>query len=225
MADKPDRTRNTVCLPEMRGARIGLCVATQISRYSARFSTLPGWSSPEQAWAQTQGQLAWYRAMEETGELVQLRTASEGESHAGHWRAATAEEMANLPIGYLLSLEGADSILSRRDLHGRIGVVTRYTRHPRSGRPMALDQTSRLGRVAISDRNKPVVQPPNFCRWCLEVRPRQGRHFPERWWGAGQISDDCCCPLFTAHCCWGRKIPLRKRCTSGSHSRGSASAH
>src|SRR5262249_21620507 len=116
MTDKPDRTRNTVCLPEMRGACIGLCVATQISRYSARVSTLPGWASPEQAWAHTQGQLAWYRTMEEAGELVQLRTASDVEAHAARWRAATPEEMAKLPIGYLLSLEGADSILSWRHL-------------------------------------------------------------------------------------------------------------
>jgi membrane dipeptidase len=116
LTDKPDRARNTVCLPEMRRARIGLCVATQLARFSGRFSKLPGWSSPEQAWAQTQGQLAWYRAMEECGELVQLRTASDVEAHACRWRAATGEEMAKLPIGYLLSLEGADSILSWRHL-------------------------------------------------------------------------------------------------------------
>ncbi len=67
MTDLPDRTRGVVSLPEMRRGRIGLCVATQIARYSARFSSLPGWRSPEQAWAQTQGQLAWYRAMEECG--------------------------------------------------------------------------------------------------------------------------------------------------------------
>jgi membrane dipeptidase len=116
MSDKPDRTRSTICLPEMRRARMGLCVATQIARYSGRFSKLPGWSSPEQAWAHTQGQLAWYRAMEECGEMVQLRTALDVEAHAARWREATAEEMLNLPIGYLLSLEGADSILSWRHL-------------------------------------------------------------------------------------------------------------
>lgn len=116
MSDKPDRTRNTICLPEMRRARMGLCVATQIARYSGRFSKLPGWSSPEQAWAHTQGQLAWYRAMEECGEMVQLRTAPEVEAHAARWRAATPEETVKLPIGYLLSLEGADSILSWRHL-------------------------------------------------------------------------------------------------------------
>ena len=114
MKDLPDRTRNTVCLPEMRRGRIGLCVATQIARYSARFSSLPGWRSPEQAWAQTQGQLAWYRTMEECGELLQLRTGPQVEAHAKLWREA--EDTSKLPIGYLLSLEGADSILSWRHL-------------------------------------------------------------------------------------------------------------
>ena len=106
MKDLPDRTRGVVCLPEMRRGRIGLCVATQIARYSARFSNLPGWRSPEQAWAQTQGQLAWYRAMEECGEIVQLRTWPEVEAHATLWRNATPEATSKLPIGYLLSLEG-----------------------------------------------------------------------------------------------------------------------
>ena len=114
LQDRPDRTRGVVCLPEMRAGRIGVCVATQIARYSGRFSKLPGWSSPEQAWAQTQGQLAWYRAMEECGEMVQLRTWPEVEAHAALWRNATPEQTRTLPIGYLLSLEGADSILSWR---------------------------------------------------------------------------------------------------------------
>ncbi len=63
-----------MCFPELRRGRIGVIVATQIGRYSPRFHNLPGWRSPEQAWAQTQGQLAYYRVMEECGEMVQLRT-------------------------------------------------------------------------------------------------------------------------------------------------------
>ena len=58
MTDKPDRVRGTVCFPEMRRGGIGICVATQIARYVKRGNPLPGWHSPEQAWAQTQGQLA-----------------------------------------------------------------------------------------------------------------------------------------------------------------------
>lgn len=114
LKDLPDRTNHTVCFPEMRKGRIGLCVATQIARFSSRFSKLPGWMSPEQAYAQTQGQLAWYRTMEDAGEIVQLRTWAEVEAHATLWRNATETE--KLPIGYLLSLEGADSILSWKHL-------------------------------------------------------------------------------------------------------------
>jgi membrane dipeptidase len=114
LKDLPDRGNNTVCLPEMRRGRIGLCVATQIARFSGRFSKLPGWQSPEQAWAQTQGQLAWYRTMEEAGELVQLRSWPDVNAHAQLWR--TAPDTAKLPIGYLLSLEGADSILTPKHL-------------------------------------------------------------------------------------------------------------
>src|SRR5947207_9740174 len=54
--DKPDRGRGTVSFPEMRRGRVGICVATQIARYVDRGNRLPGWYSPEQAWAQTQGQ-------------------------------------------------------------------------------------------------------------------------------------------------------------------------
>ena len=107
------RARNTVCFPEMRRANFGLCVATQIARSVDYFSKMPGWRSPEQAWAQTQGQLAWYRAMEECGELVQIQNARELETQAARWLNRAEEKP---PIAYILSLEGADSILSWRHL-------------------------------------------------------------------------------------------------------------
>ena len=112
----PHRCRNTVCFPELRRGRIGIIVATQIARYSHKFHKLPGWRSPEQAWAHTQGQLAYYRAMEDLGELKQIRTRAELEAHAELWRSADDSQTQKLPIGYLLSLEGADSILSWRHL-------------------------------------------------------------------------------------------------------------
>lgn len=112
----PHRCRNTVCFPELRKGRIGIIVATQIARYSPKFHKLPGWRSPEQAWAHTQGQLAYYRAMEELGEMKQIRTRAELLAHATLWRDASDEQTQTLPIGYLLSLEGADSILSWRHL-------------------------------------------------------------------------------------------------------------
>src|SRR5881296_1672645 len=85
LSDKPDRGNGTVSLPEMRRGGIGLCVATQIARYVKPGNPLPGWHSPEQAWAQTQGQLAWYRAMEEAGQMVQIKDATGLERHLKLW--------------------------------------------------------------------------------------------------------------------------------------------
>ncbi len=107
--DLRDRGRGTVCLPEMRENGIGICVATQIARYVKPSSDLPGWHSPEQAWAQTQGQLAWYRAMEERGEMKQIRTAPELDAAFELW---TNNPPADAPIHYMLSLEGADSMVT-----------------------------------------------------------------------------------------------------------------
>jgi membrane dipeptidase len=108
--DKPDREKATVSLPELRKGHIGLVVATQIARYVAPDNQLPGWHSPSQAWAQTQGQLAWYRVMEDAGELVQIKASEDLEKHVSLWQEA--ETTASLPIGYILSLEGADSLVT-----------------------------------------------------------------------------------------------------------------
>jgi membrane dipeptidase len=118
LTDKPDRGRGTVSFPEMRRASIGLCVATQIARYVKPGNPLPGWHSPEQAWAQTQGQLSWYRAMEQTGEMVQIRDRATLDHHLNIWTADSAPSVQNVrPIGYILSLEGADSIFTLDHLH------------------------------------------------------------------------------------------------------------
>src|SRR6478609_5128299 len=72
MTDKPDRGKNTVSFEELRKGNIGLVVATQIARFVKPDNKLPGWNSPEQAWAHTQAQRAWYKEMELEGELVQI---------------------------------------------------------------------------------------------------------------------------------------------------------
>jgi membrane dipeptidase len=110
MTDKPDRGNATVSLPELRKGNIGLVVATQIGRYVAPGNPLPGWHSPEQAWAQTQGQLAWYQVMVEKGEMSQIRNLEQLESHLGLWE--NGEDNSSKPVGFILSLEGADSIVN-----------------------------------------------------------------------------------------------------------------
>lgn len=109
MEDKPDRGKNTVSLYAMRQGNVGICVATQIARYVKKANPLPGWNSPHQAWAQTQGQLAWYRAMEEIGEMTQISNVTQLNNHLDLWNSDSNDKK---PIGYILSLEGADSMVT-----------------------------------------------------------------------------------------------------------------
>jgi membrane dipeptidase len=110
LTDKPDRAKGTVSFPELRRGKVGLVVATQIGRYVAPDNPLPGWHSPEQAWAQTQGQRIWYETMVEDGEMTPIRNLDELENHVVLWSDDTPVD--EKPIGYILSLEGADSIIT-----------------------------------------------------------------------------------------------------------------
>ncbi|MDB5208430.1 MAG: peptidase [Flavisolibacter sp.] len=114
--DKADRGRGTVCLPELRKGRVGLVVATQLSRCSSFGMSLPGWNSPQQAWAMTQAQLAWYREMEACGEMIQITTALGLDNHIAIWENEDLPDETK-PVGYILSLEGADSLVSISYLH------------------------------------------------------------------------------------------------------------
>lgn len=112
MNDKPDRGKNTVSFPALREGNVGLVVATQIARVVKPGSPIPGWYSQEQAWAQTQGQLQWYRTMEEAGEMKQIVDGKTLAEVLSSWENPDDKT----PIGYLLSLEGADSIVSMKHL-------------------------------------------------------------------------------------------------------------
>jgi membrane dipeptidase len=111
--DKPDRGKGTVAFPELRQSEIGLVVATQIARYVAPGNPLPGWHSAEQAWAQTQAQLVWYKEMEACGEMKMIKSLDALEAHVSLWMNSDNKK----PIGYILSLEGADSLVTLDHLH------------------------------------------------------------------------------------------------------------
>jgi membrane dipeptidase len=113
MKDKPDRGKNTVSFDELRKGNIGLIVATQIARYVEQGSQLPGWNSPEQAWAHTQSQLAWYHEMEACGELTQIKNLTDLEKHLTYWNTSSSPKKT---IGYIISLEGADSLVTLKHL-------------------------------------------------------------------------------------------------------------
>jgi membrane dipeptidase len=116
LTDKPDRGNGTVAFGEMRRGGVGLCVATQIARHVKPDNPLPGWHSPEQAWAMTQGQLAWYREMEARGELTQITDRATLDAQLVKW-----DNEPGGAIGYVLSLEGADSLVTLGHLARAVG--------------------------------------------------------------------------------------------------------
>jgi membrane dipeptidase len=113
MTDKIDRAKGVVSLPDLRKGKIAVVVATQLARFSENNGNMPGsgWNSPHQAWAMTQAQLAWYQAMAEAGEMVQITTKAQLDSHIALWEN-TAIDDATKPVGFVLSLEGADSLVN-----------------------------------------------------------------------------------------------------------------
>ncbi len=111
--DKPDRGRATVSFPELKKGNIRLCVATLIARYVKPNNDLPGWHSPAQAWSQTQAQLSWYQEMSRQGYMRQIKNHEDLKKHLSKWDHSPSE----MPLGYILSLEGADSIISLNHLY------------------------------------------------------------------------------------------------------------
>jgi membrane dipeptidase len=110
--DLAGRGHATIAFPEMRQADVGVCVATLLAGCMKPAAPIGAWNSPAQAWAMTQGQLAWYQAMEESNHLRQIRTGPQLRTHLQEWE----ENPDTCPIGYILSLEGADSIRTLKDL-------------------------------------------------------------------------------------------------------------
>ncbi len=119
--DFQDRGNGTVALPELREGRVGLVFATMISRYAEHGSplasmSLPGWHSPDQAYAYAQCQLSWYRQMEEAGEMCQISDRDSLKLHVDEWLHHKDGD-PDLPIGYILALEGADSLVTPDYIH------------------------------------------------------------------------------------------------------------
>jgi membrane dipeptidase len=114
MTDLKGRAAGTTAFPEMRRTEMGICVATQLAGCMKGARPMANWMSPEQAYAQTQGQLAWYHAMEEAGQMRQIIDLRGLEEMITLWTDGKPHD--DKPIGYILSLEGADSIRRVSDL-------------------------------------------------------------------------------------------------------------
>jgi membrane dipeptidase len=91
------RGANTVSLPELRKANIGLCLATVIARVKPVGQSPLDFRTQEIAWAVAQGELAYYRALCAQEQLRQLFCWRDIADHIDAWDSAAA----NVPPGFL----------------------------------------------------------------------------------------------------------------------------
>ncbi len=115
MADELSRGRNTLSLPELRRGNVAVCLATLMGRSGPDLPARPGvkrtdldYATQPICFAHAQGQLAYYRLLEREGHLRFIRTRAE---LSAHWRAWN-QSPDTAPLGIILAMEGADSILN-----------------------------------------------------------------------------------------------------------------
>jgi membrane dipeptidase len=109
------RARGTVAFPEMHDGKVAVSFATLIARVAWKNSPASGYNSPEIAYAMAQGQLAYYRVLESEGVVKIIKNWRALNSHLSRWQKAIRarnDTQEKLPLGFIISMEGADPIIS-----------------------------------------------------------------------------------------------------------------
>ena len=108
----PGRGQGTVTVPEMRKGRVALCFATLIARSTGHAVPNVDYSSPLQAYAVAQGQLAYYQVLSESGEVRLINDLKELNNHIIQWEQWESNiQKTQPPLGLIISMESADPIL------------------------------------------------------------------------------------------------------------------
>jgi membrane dipeptidase len=102
------RCAGTVGFPDLRAGEIGLVFATVIARKNHGENSDIDFRTHEIAFAQAQGQLAYYQELERQGVIRIVRTTAD----LAVWRASWEADPANAPFGFVLLMEGADPIVT-----------------------------------------------------------------------------------------------------------------
>lgn len=111
----PFRAAGTVGLPDLRRGRVAVSVVTLLARAVGPPVESLCFRSWSQAYASNLGQLAYYEALEQEGLARLLTTRDEFNRHWAEWESWDAahpgsEGEGAPPLGFVLSMEGADSI-------------------------------------------------------------------------------------------------------------------
>lgn len=109
------RAQGTVAYPDMRRGRVFLTVATLIARSTGKAIPHIDYATEAQAYGMAHGQLAYYRALEQQGHVRILTDTAALDAHLAEWEAWDAAHdvlsEATPPLGFVISMEGADPIL------------------------------------------------------------------------------------------------------------------
>ena len=103
------RAMNTVSLPELRRGEVFLSLATVLARANPKGKDPKiDFCCQEIAYAVAQGQLAYYRLLEHQGRVRMIGDGASLGKHEREW----AKSPATCPLGFILSMEGADPIVN-----------------------------------------------------------------------------------------------------------------
>jgi membrane dipeptidase len=106
------RAQGTVAFPDMRQGRLAVSVVTLFARCTGRPSPHADYASPAQSYGVAQGQLAYYRALEHEGHIRIITDRANLDNHIADWEAwEEAGSDDTPPLGFVISMEGADPIL------------------------------------------------------------------------------------------------------------------
>jgi membrane dipeptidase len=119
MTDQKSRGNNTVSIPELRLSGAAVCVATLLARsgigHDARQNLARHdleFSTQSIAHAAAKGQLAYYRLLEQQGYVRILETRRDLDEHWQEWQQVDLTAAHELPIGLIISMEGADPVVT-----------------------------------------------------------------------------------------------------------------
>lgn len=107
------RGLGTVAYPEMRQGRVALAIATLLARSTGQPVPHVDFATPMQSYGIAHGQLAYYRALEQRGVVRVISDRAALDLHIDAWEAwELAPDAAPPPLGFVISMEGADPILA-----------------------------------------------------------------------------------------------------------------
>lgn len=108
------RGLGTIGLPDLRSAEAGICFVTCIGRVKPRLAEPSlDYRAHEMAHAHAQGEFAYYRELERQGLVRIVGDTATLDLHIDEWRA----DPASTPLGFVLTMEGADPIVEPSTVH------------------------------------------------------------------------------------------------------------